>query len=77
MPPAPNQDLIVTIERQEGRFFIISLPDKQQITIPIYHFSKQARIGDKIHLRFLTEKEAKAEKTEMARVLLEEILNGS
>lgn len=71
----PN-DLTAIIDRKEGRSYILRFTDGQELKVPIFQFSKQARPGDTIHLAFLTEAQAKQERTDLARALLEEILNG-
>lgn len=71
----PN-DLTAIIEQKEGRSYILRFTDGQELKVPIFHFSKQIKIGDTIHLHFLTDQEAKQEKTKLAQALLEEILNG-
>lgn len=65
-----------TLDRKEGRFFILTFPDGQELTVPIHFFSKNVHEGDIIHLNFMTDKQAKSERTELAKSLLEEILNG-
>lgn len=68
--------LTATIERREGRYFIVRFSDGQELQVPVHAVSRSAKSGDVIHLKLLTPLQAKAEKTELARYLLEEILNG-
>jgi hypothetical protein len=71
-----SPDFIATIDRREGRYFVLTFPDGQTLNVPIHLFSRQAREGDVIHLKFFTDQQARADKTELARHLLNEILNG-
>lgn len=72
-----TNELIATIEQKEGRYFLLRLADGQSLNVPIHSLSKTARVGEIVHLRLLTEVQAKHDKAELARSLLEEILNGS
>lgn len=69
-------DLTAVIDRKEGRTFVLHFTDGQELVVPIHLLSKTARPGDVIHLHLLTDQQARAERTELARSLLEEILNG-
>lgn len=69
-------EITATIDRREGRHFTIRFADGQELRVPVHAVSRLAKLGDTIHLNLLTELQAKAEKTELARYLLEEILNG-
>lgn len=71
-----TNDLLATIDRKEGRYFVLTFADGQFLNVPVHYFSKQTRQGDVIHLRFFTDKQAKADRAELAKSLLEEILNG-
>lgn len=71
----PN-DLTATIERKEGRFYILHFSDQQELRVPVHLLSRQVRIGDVVHVSCRTEQEAKANKTELAQQILEQILNG-
>jgi hypothetical protein len=71
---SPN--LTATITHKEGRSYILTFSDGQELKIPIFQLPKQVRIGETIHLHLLTSQQAQQEKTELARTLLEEILNG-
>lgn len=72
----PANGCLATIDRKEGRYYVLSFSDGQSLNVPIHCFSRKARPGDIIHLQFLTDEQAKADRTELARSLLEEILNG-
>lgn len=72
-----SKEFFATIERKQGRYFVLTFPDGQELTVPVHCFSRKAQPGDTIHLQFLTTEQAKAERTELARSLLEEILNGN
>lgn len=76
MKKAASSELIGTIDRKEGRCFVLIFPDGQELVVPIRCFSAQAKEGNLIHLRFLTDQQATADRAELARSLLEEILNG-
>lgn len=70
------EDTIATLERREGRYYVLAFNDGQTLKVPAHAISQRARLGDPIHLRLLTEPQAKADRLELARSLLEEILNG-
>lgn len=65
-----------TIDRREGRIFVLVFPDNQELSVPVHFLPRNSKEGDSINLRFLTDKQARSERTELAKSLLEEILNG-
>ncbi len=65
-----------TLDRKEGRNAVLIFTDGQELVVPLHYLARQAKEGDIIHLNFMTDHEAKAEKADLARHLLEEILNG-
>ena len=76
MAKSTQSFLTATLDRKEGRNFVLVLADGQELVVPAHYFSTKTHEGDVIHLQFLTDHEAKSERTAMARSLLEEILNG-
>ncbi len=72
---SPNE-FIGTLDRKEGRYAILTFADGQELRVPAHYLSRKSREGDVIHLRFFTDSQAKAERAELAKSLLEEILNG-
>lgn len=77
MKKPPNAEFSGTIDRKEDRYFVLAFVDGQELSVPVHYFARNAREGDVIHLRFLTDKQARADRAELARSLLEEILNGN
>lgn len=71
-----TNNLTATIDRQEGRQYVLIFTDGQELSVPIRCLPRQAKPGKVINLQFLTDEQATAERTELARALLEEILNG-
>jgi hypothetical protein len=71
-----GSDFTATIERKEGRFYVLHFSDQQELRVPVHMLSRQAHEGDTIHLHCLTEQESRASKTELAQQILEQILNG-
>lgn len=69
-------DLTATIERKEGRFYILRLTDQQELKVPIHCLDRQVKAGETIHLQFLTDQQFSATKNELAQQILESILNG-
>jgi hypothetical protein len=72
----PNKTMTAVLDRREGRLATIVFSDKQELTLPVHLLPTNAREGDVIHLKFMTDKQATADRAELARNLLEEILNG-
>lgn len=76
MKRASDQNFTAAIGRRQGRNFVLIFPNDQELIVPVHCFSATVRTGDVIHLQFLTDKQARAGKAELARHILEEILNG-
>lgn len=74
--PNPLADLTASIERREGRQFVLRLTDGQELSVPVHQLARHVALGETVHLKFLTAKQALADRQELARLILEEILNG-
>ncbi len=70
------QDITATVDRKEGRYYLLRFSDGQELRVPVHALHRQTKEGDVVHLQFLADHQAKLEKAELARHLLEEILNG-
>ncbi len=63
-------------DRKEGRYWVLLTTDNQELKVPAHHLARTLREGDVVTLRFLTDEQARADRAELAKSLLEEILNG-
>ena len=70
------KELQVIVERKEGRNIVLKLTDGQELKLPIFNLPNKVSPGQNLILKVLTEHEAATERSELARYLLEEILNG-
>lgn len=69
-------ELLATLDRREGRKLVLLFSDGQELTLPAHLLPKNLKIGETIHTRYLTSQQAKADQAQLAKILLEEILNG-
>lgn len=73
---SPANELTAILVRKEGRQAVLSLVDGQELIVPIHLLPRTTHEGETLYLRIFDEQQAKADKAELARSLLEEILNG-
>ena len=65
------------IDRFEGSFAVVKLDDGQNLNWPKKYLPAGAAAGEVVKLKLLTEIGAEAERQELAKSILNEILKGS